>query len=187
MNARPTPLSTPAQALAVVDFWRQSSNDWFSKSARFDRQFRERFLALHEAAASGALADWNHTPQGALALQILLDQFPRNAFRGTARMYASDRLARSYARSALTAGWMEAVAPALQLFFCLPFAHSEELADQEVSVQLNTRLGASARAHALRHRDIIARFGRFPHRNALLARPTRAAEQAFLDGGGFAG
>lgn len=187
MNARSAALSTPAQAQAVVDFWRRNSGHWFSKSARFDRQFRERFLALHTAAASGALAGWNDTPDGALALLILLDQFPRNAFRGTARMYATDALARDYARTAVAAGFMDEVDPPLRLFFCLPFAHSEDLADQDFSVALNSRLGNWTRSHALGHRDIIRRFGRFPHRNALLGRRTTLAEQAFLDGGGFAG
>ncbi len=179
--------ATPALALALVAFWRQSSSDWFSKSARFDRQFRERFLVLHEAAARGELADWQHTPYGALALMVLLDQFPRNAFRGTARMYATDALARQYARAAVAAGHMDAVEPALRLFFCLPFAHSEDLADQDRSVELNTRIDPTARAHALGHRNIIVRFGRFPHRNPLLGRHTTPAEQAFLDKGGFAG
>ena len=187
MNARNAALCTPARAQAVVDFWRQSSGHWFSKSARFDRAFRERFLALHEAAASGELAAWNDTPYGALALLILLDQFPRNAFRGTARMYATDATARRYARAAVAVGCMDAVEPALRLFFCLPFAHSEDRADQDLSVELNSRLGSWTRSHALGHRDIILRFGRFPHRNTLLQRRTTPAEQAFLDSGGFAG
>ena len=179
--------AAPAPAQDLVDFWHQSSSDWFSKNAQFDRRFRERFLTLHEVAAEGSLDGWGRTPHGALALLILLDQFPRNAFRGTARMYATDTAARRHARAALAAGHMAAVAPSLQLFFCLPFAHSENLADQDLSVELNTHLGATARAHALGHRDIVQRFGRFPHRNALLGRATTAAEQAFLDGGGFAG
>ena len=179
--------AAPLPAQSVVDFWRRSSGDWFSQSAAFDRRFRERFLALHEAAAQDRLDDWGRTPLGALALMVLLDQFPRNAFRGTARMYATDAAARRHARAALAAGHMDAVAPSLRLFFCLPFAHSENLADQDLSVELNTRIDAAARSHALRHRDIIRRFGRFPHRNPLLGRDTTAAERAFLDEGGFAG
>ena len=186
-TAPPPQPNTPPRAQAVVDFWRQSSSDWFSHSAAFDRRFRDRFLTLHEVAAEGSLDGWGRTPHGALALLILLDQFPRNAFRGTARMYATDAAARRHARAALAAGHMAAVEPALQLFFCLPFAHSENLADQDLSVEMNTHLGATARAHALGHRDIIRRFGRFPHRNALLGRSTTAEERAFLDGGGFAG
>ena len=186
-TAPPPQPTTPPRAQAVVDFWRQSSSDWFSHSAAFDRRFLDRFLTLHEVAAEGSLDGWGRTPHGALALLILLDQFPRNAFRGTARMYATDTAARRHARAALAAGHMAAVEPSLQLFFCLPFAHSENLADQDLSVELNTHLGATARAHALGHRDIIRRFGRFPHRNALLGRSTTAEERAFLDGGGFAG
>ncbi|MBP7452852.1 MAG: DUF924 family protein [Ottowia sp.] len=179
--------ATPAPALALVDFWRQSSGHWFSKSAPFDQRFRDRFLALHEAAARRELDDWGRTPCGSLALLILLDQFPRNAFRGTRRMYATDVLARQHARTAVAAGHMDRVDPALRLFFCLPFAHSEDLADQDRSVELNTLIGPAAREHALGHRNIIVRFGRFPHRNPLLGRQTTAAEQAFLDRGGFAG
>ena len=173
----------------VADYWRRAGERgrWFAKDPAFDRDFHDRFLALHLAAARRELDHWSATPQGALALLILLDQFPRNAFRGTARMYATDAAARRHARAALAAGHMAAVEPALQLFFCLPFAHSENLADQDLSVELNTHLGATARAHALGHRDIIRRFGRFPHRNALLGRSTTAEERAFLDGGGFAG
>jgi len=174
-------------AAEVVDFWRASSGHWFSKSAAFDRRFRERFLTAHEAAAAGQLDAWAATPEGALALLILLDQFPRNAFRGSARMYATDARARQHARAALARGDMDRVEPALRLFFCLPFAHAENLADQDLSVQLNARLGPVWKSHALGHRDIIRRFGRFPHRNPLLGRTTTAAEQAFLDGGGFAG
>lgn len=183
----PSPARTPAPEHAVVDFWQQSSAHWFSKSERFDRAFRTRFLALHEAAARGELAHWAATPEGALALLILLDQFPRNAFRGTPRMYATDLQARAIARDGLARGHMQAVPVPLRLFFCLPFAHSEELADQDLSVELNARLGPVWRSHAIGHRDIVRRFGRFPHRNPILGRAMTRAEQAFLDGGGFAG
>ena len=171
----------------MVDFWRRASPHWFSKDARFDRQFRDRFLPVHDAAAQRTLDDWATTAHGALALIVLLDQFPRNAFRGTNRMYATDALARDYARVAIDRGHMVAIEPSLRLFFCLPFAHAENLADQNLSVELNSRIGPWARSHALGHRDIIQRFGRFPHRNALLGRHTTPAEQAFLDAGGFAG
>lgn len=174
-------------AQAVVDFWSRESGHWFSKSAAFDRRFRERFLSTHEAAARGDLQAWQDTPTGALALLILLDQYPRNAFRGTPRMYATDRQARAVARDALARGHMQAVAAPLRLFFCLPFAHSEEQADQALSVELNTRLGPVWRSHALGHCDIVRRFGRFPHRNAILGRATTREEQAYLDRGGFAG
>lgn len=122
-----------------------------------------------------------------LALLILLDQFPRNAFRGTARMYVTDPLARHFARMAQLAGHMKAVEGDLRLFFCLPFSHSEDADDQDVSVSLNAQLGQPWLSHALAHRNIVRRFGRFPHRNALLGRATTVAEQIFLDQGGFKG
>ncbi|MGN6578596.1 MAG: DUF924 family protein [Bordetella sp.] len=175
------------QAQAIVEFWRGAEAHWFRKSDTFDRTFRERCLELHFAAARRELDDWNRTPHGSLALLILLDQFPRNAFRGTAHMYATDPLARHHARQALAQGHMEQVEEALRLFFCLPFAHSEDLADQDLSMTLHARLGPGFMTHAKEHRDIVLQFGRFPHRNPLLLRETTDREQAFLDSGGFAG
>ena len=175
-------------AAEVVSFWQAAgAEQWFGKDPAFDRRLRERFFELHLGAARRECDAWAQSPEGALALLILLDQFPRNAFRDTGHMYATDALARHFARQAIAADHMNGVAPALRLFFCLPFAHSEDLADQDLSVVLNTRLGATEREHAEGHRDIIRRFGRFPHRNPLLLRQTTAAEQAFLDAGGFAG
>ena len=176
----------PAQ---VVDYWRQAGQrgQWFSKDPAFDRDFHGRFLALHLAAARRELDGWAAAPDGALALLILLDQFPRNAFRGSARMYATDGLARHFARHAASAAHMDRVEPALGLFFCLPFAHSESLDDQDLSVQLNARLGPTWLAHAEGHRDIVRRFGRFPHRNPLLGRLSTPEEEEFLRSGGFAG
>jgi uncharacterized protein (DUF924 family) len=185
--SRPTPMPS-AEALTVVDFWRAAGPArWFAKDAEFDRRFRERFLSLHEAAARGELTGWLATPNGALALLLLLDQFPRNAFRGTPRMYASDAMAREAAAAALAAGHDRAVESELQLFFYLPFGHSENLAHQERSVALNRRLGERDLSHAQRHRDIVRRFGRFPHRNPILGRTMTPAEQQFLAAGGFAG
>lgn len=177
------------QAAQVVDYWRQAGErgQWFGKDPAFDRDFHDRFLPLHLAAARGELDDWAATAQGVLALLILLDQFPRNAFRGSARMYATDGLARELARRALAAGHMDRVDETLRLFFCLPFAHSESPADQDLSVQLNARLGSTWLAHAEGHRDIVRRFGRFPHRNPLLGRDSTPEEEAFLRSGGFAG
>lgn len=178
-----------AAAGAVVDYWREAgrAGHWFDKSPAFDREFRQRFLEQHFAAARRELDSWAGDAQGALGLLILLDQFPRNAFRGTAHMYATDALARHFARQAEAAGHMQQIEPALRLFFCLPFAHSEDAADQQRSVALNARLGPEALAHARRHRDIVQRFGRFPHRNPLLMRESTAQELAFLAEGGFAG
>ncbi len=171
----------------VVAFWRASSDRWFEKDAAFDAAFRNRFLDLHMAVAARRCDDWMETPHGALALLILTDQFPRNAFRGTGHMYATDPLARHYARQAIEAGYMECAEPDLRLFFCLPFAHSEEMANQELSVRLNAKLGQPWLKHAQGHRDIIRRFGRFPHRNAMLGRVMTEEEVDFLEQGGFQG
>jgi uncharacterized protein (DUF924 family) len=181
--------SSSEVAAGVIAYWRRAgeAGQWFRKDPAFDRDFAERFAALHEGAARGELDAWADDAEGALALLILLDQYPRNAFRGSARMYATDAQARRIARAAIDAGHFERVDEALRLFFCLPFAHSEDLADQDVSVALNTRLGAEALRHAEGHRDIVRRFGRFPHRNALLGRETTPDEAAFLADGGFAG
>ncbi|WP_225908580.1 DUF924 family protein [Pseudomonas lactucae] len=181
-------LDSSIRAAEVVQFWRDvGAARWFDKDPAFDQRFRERFLTLHLTAARREIDHWVDEPESALALMILLDQFPRNAFRGTAHMYATDPLARHLARIAHSQRHMDAVAPELRLFFCLPFAHSEDIADQNISVALNTRLGPNARSHAKDHREIIRRFGRFPHRNPLLLRQTTTAEQIFLDQGGFAG
>lgn len=173
---------------AVVSFWKEAGQErWFSPDPAFDRDFSARFLALHWAAARGERDEFGSSPEGSLALVLLLDQFPRNAFRGTGHMYATDGLARAAARAALAARQDAAIEPMLRLFLYLPFAHSEDVADQALSVGFNRSLGAEWEEHARGHQDIIARFGRFPHRNALLGRVTTAEEQAFLDGGGFSG
>lgn len=171
----------------MVRFWRGARAEWFRQAPAFDRRFRARFLDAYRAARRGACDGWAATADGLLALVILLDQFPRHAFRGTAAMYETDPQARRIARAGLSAGSWEAVPADLRLFLCLPFAHSEDLADQDLSVRLNARLGPPWLAHAQGHRDIVRRFGRFPHRNALLGRPTTREEQDFLDHGGFAG
>jgi uncharacterized protein (DUF924 family) len=180
------PLARPAD---VVAFWTQAGPDrWFKKDDAFDAAIQERFLATYEAAADGKLADWEATPDGALALVIVLDQFPRNMFRGSARIYAADPLARAAADRALARGDDQKVEAALRTFFYLPFMHSEALADQERCVALYRALGdAESLRYAEDHADIIRRFGRFPHRNDVLGRATAAEEQAFLDAGGFAG
>jgi uncharacterized protein (DUF924 family) len=187
-HAGRAPQAPPAGALDVVAFWRAAGPSlWFAKDVAFDRELRDRFLPLHEAASRGELAGWAATPDGALALLILLDQFPRNAFRDTPRMYATDALARQVASAAVAAGHDAAIAPALRLFVYLPFAHSEDLADQDRSVALVAGLGEPNLSHAERHRGIVRRFGRFPHRNPILGREMTPAEQHFLDNGGYAG
>jgi uncharacterized protein (DUF924 family) len=177
-----------SEAAAVVQFWREAGPQaWFAKDEAFDTRFRARFLVAHEAAARGACDRWMTAPESALALVLLLDQFPRNCFRATPRMYATDAKARAVATAAIAAGHDRATDEALRLFFYLPFVHSEDLADQERSVALTLPLGEDSAKHARGHRDIVARFGRFPHRNAILGRASTAEEQSFLDTGGFAG
>lgn len=172
----------------VVGFWREAGpGAWFRKDTAFDTAFRERFLPAHEAAARGELDEWAYTADGALALLILLDQFPRNSFRGDPRMFATDEKARAIAAAAISAGHDKEVDPPLRQFFHLPLMHSEDIADQELCVQLTQTLGEESARYARLHRDIIARFGRFPHRNAVLARESTAEERRFLDEGGFAG
>jgi uncharacterized protein (DUF924 family) len=184
-GARP-PLPEPAD---VTDFWRAAGpKKWFRKDAAFDREIEARFLSAHEAAAAGHLSDWEATPDGALALLLLLDQFPRNMFRGSARAFATDPLARAVADRAIARGFDAGAANAERTFFYLPFEHSENLADQERSLALSRRAGdGKADRYAEFHADIIRRFGRFPHRNAVLGRANTPQEQVFLDAGGFAG
>jgi uncharacterized protein (DUF924 family) len=174
---------------AVLAFWRAAGPEkWFKKNEAFDDELRRRFLETHEAAAASQLADWKATPEGALALLIVLDQFPRNMFRGSARAFAADPLARAVAEGALESGFDRKVAAAERMFFYLPFEHSESMADQERCVALFRATGdADALKWAELHADIIRRFGRFPHRNAVLGRSTTPEEQAFLNSGGFAG
>lgn len=176
-------------AADLIAFWRQAGRRglWFAKSVVFDRAFRDRFLNLHLATAARRHDDWMESPSDALGLLILTDQFPRNAFRGTAHMYATDPLARYYAHHALEAGYMEQVELELRFFFCLPFAHSENLCDQDLSVRLHATLGQPWLEHAEEHRDIIRRFGRFPHRNAMFGRQNTPEESEFLLNGGFGG
>ncbi|MBX3581168.1 MAG: DUF924 family protein [Rhizobiaceae bacterium] len=176
------------RAAEVVKFWHDAGYEaWFSKNPAFDAEFHSRFLDLHYAAAARELDHWMEHPQSALALMILLDQFPRNCFRNTGHMFATDPLARHFARAALDAGHLDKVADALKIFFLLPFEHSEDMADQELSVELAPPHGEEYLRYAVVHRDIIARFGRFPHRNAALGRETTLEEQEFLDSGGFSG
>lgn len=181
-------LSTDARALEVLSFWKEAGPGmWFAKDTDFDAKFRKRFLLDHEAAARGELAHWQATPDGALALVVLLDQFPRNAFRGTPRMYATDALARKAASTAVAMGFDQKVPLELRKFFVLPFAHSEDLADQERSVAIARRISEDDLVHAQHHYDIVRRFGRFPHRNRILGRETTVEEQRYLDNGGYQG
>ena len=173
---------------AVVDFWREAGPSmWFAKDPAFDRRFRETFSSLYEAAARGKLAHWLQQPESALALILLLDQYPRNSFRGTPRMYATDALARQMTSAAVAAGHDRAIEVPLRLFVYLPYGHSEDLADQERSVELSENVNAHSVERAKHHRDIVRRFGRFPHRNAILGRQSRPEELRYLAEGGYAG
>lgn len=181
----------PDLASEIIAFWQAAGpKRWYAKDHGFDRAIAERFEAAHHAAARGEHEDWTNSWQGTLALLLLLDQFPRNMFRGSAHAFATDPLARNVARAALAIGFDKQAPTELRMFFYLPFEHSEDIADQDLCLELceafEAEGGASAE-WARMHHDIIARFGRFPHRNSALGRETTEEEQAFLDSGGFAG
>ena len=179
-----TVLITPS---SVVAFWKEAGPaKWYAKDEAFDREFRDAGRALHWAAARGELNDWIETAEGALALMILLDQYPRNSYRGTGHQFATDGLGLKFARQAVERDHHLTFEPDLRQFFVTPFEHSEDLADQDTAVALSTDMPEVLK-YAHIHRDIIVRFGRFPHRNSSLGRETTAEEQAFLDGGGFGG
>jgi uncharacterized protein (DUF924 family) len=178
---------THAAAADIVAFWRDAGpKRWFEKDAALDREIRDKFLPSHEAAANGKLKSWEDNAQGALALMILLDQFPRNMFRDDARAFATDPLARAIAAAALIKGF-DAKAGDMREFFYLPFMHSEDIADQERAIALYTAAGSDNLKWAHVHADIIRKFGRFPHRNAVLGRESTADEKVFLNSGGFSG
>lgn len=187
------------RARAVLAFWFAVPGDpehgrmrriWFAKDEAFDEEIRQRFLADYEAAAAGGYDGLATTPSGALALAILLDQFPRNLFRGTARAFATDAKARALAERAVEAGFDQRLVPVERLFLYLPFEHSENLADQHRSVALFESLPVTPNFpeatrddvvdYARRHLAIIERFGRFPHRNAALGRTSTPEELVFL-------
>jgi uncharacterized protein (DUF924 family) len=181
-----TAVATPAE---ILSFWRDAGKQrWFEKDDDFDHAITSRFLPTHEAASRGELTSWEAGAEGAFALLILLDQFPRNMFRGSARAFATDPLARAVAGRALAHGFDKMAEQELRQFFYLPFMHSELLADQDRSLQLYELYGdTNTLQYANIHRDIIFKFGRFPHRNEVLGRSTTAAEEEFLKSGGFAG
>jgi uncharacterized protein (DUF924 family) len=172
-----------AQAQEIVDFWFSDpvKARWFKPTAEFDAQLRDKYSALLRAARAGDLDDWADTAQGALALILLLDQLPRNIYRGDAESFASDALALSIARQALASGFDTEVSVEQRQFFYLPLMHSEDLADQEMCVALCEATCAEENIKFARlHRDLIARFGRFPHRNRVLNRESSDAELDYL-------
>lgn len=163
----------------------QTREVWFEQSTVFDAEVRRCLGAAHETAAAGRLDDWANSARGALALVILLDQVPRNIFRGTARSFATDEKAGGVAAMALARGFDRALMPVERMFLYLPFEHSERIEDQRRSLELFESLEADPAtagclAWARRHHEVIARFGRFPHRNAALGRATTPEEAAFL-------
>ena len=176
----------------VLRFWfgegpehGKSHKRWFVKDAAFDAEITQLFLPLHEELVRRKI--WIGNSRECLARIVVLDQFPRNMFRGTARAFASDPLALESARLALERGWDRGMLPVEQLFVYLPFEHSESLADQDRACELMKEFGAEQRDYAERHREIIRRFGRFPHRNAILGRESTPEEVEFLEqpGSGF--
>jgi uncharacterized protein (DUF924 family) len=177
---------TPAD---ILTFWREAGYDrWYKKDDAFDAEVRRRYLALWQRAVAGELSAWETSDDGALALTIVLDQFPRNMFRGEARAFSSDAMARDVAARAIARGADSRIDPELVEFLYMPFMHSEHLADQLRCVELfRSAPNPDNRRYAEEHAEIIRRFGRFPHRNRVLGRAMTAEEQAFLEGGGFSG
>ena len=178
-----------AAADAVLSFWFDEAKpyQWFRRDRAFDEDVRARFGALHAAAGEGRLDVWRVHPRHCLALIILLDQLSRNIYRDDRRAFAKDKMALAAAREAIRRRFDELVDNRKKAFFYMPFMHSEDLGVQEESVLLfKARLpGTMNLPYAVEHRDIIARFGRFPHRNQMLGRPSTPQETAFLKAGGF--
>ena len=175
----------------VLDFWLDecSPADWYKADPVLDARITERFGAAWQSATEGALSLWLTYASGTLAYIILTDQFPRNMFRDDARAFSTDHLSRAAAKVAIDKGWDLKIEEPGRQFFYLPLMHSENLCDQDRAVRLiHTRMpehGAGNVLHARAHRSVIRDFGRFPYRNAALGRRTTAAEQAFLDAGGY--
>lgn len=184
----------PADFSDVLAFWfgapespalGRGRKEWFEKNPAFDAEISARFLDTHEAAAAGRLTMWESTPLASLALIVVLDQFSRNLFRGAAQAFAADGIALEVARRAIDNGFDSLLRPVERTFLYLPFEHSEDIAAQRRSLRLFAALAeapgtAGSYDYALRHHDIIARFGRFPHRNAILGRASTAQELDFL-------
>jgi uncharacterized protein (DUF924 family) len=173
----------------VLTFWREAGpGRRYKRDAAFDAVVRSRFLGLWQKAAAGELSSWETSDDGALALVIVLDQFPRNMFRDDIRTYSSDARAREVAGRAIARGADKRVDAGLLEFLYMPFMHSEHLADQQRCVELFRDAGDPENLrYAEDHADIIRRFGRFPHRNRIVGRTTTPEEQAFLEQGGFSG
>ena len=176
------PMNQPALPTIddVLSFWFSNPTRWWVKDPVFDSEIRDRFLPLHEAIVRGECEDWLRTPRGTVAYIVVLDQFSRNMFRGTARMFDSDAQARAAAARGLDRGDDRSLSPEERVFLCMPFMHSEDIADQERSVALFATAPSDNLRFAVLHRDIVQRFGRFPHRNAVLGRDSMPEEVEFL-------
>ena len=192
-----TDFHLPGRAQALLDAWfgppgdpgrEQRREIWFKSTEEFDMALRHAFLADYETAADGSLRSWEASPEGALALVLLLDQIPRNIFRGTPRAYVTDAAARAATDRALAKGFDQMVPLVWRLFFYMPFHHSEDLADQRRSIALvdtlprNPDRRGSLRRYGRPYVEVIERFGRFPHRNEILGRESTPDEIAFLAG-----
>ncbi|MBL4589228.1 MAG: DUF924 domain-containing protein [Alphaproteobacteria bacterium] len=176
----------------ILNFWFEESQpqQWFQKNPAFDELIRSRFLEVYEIARQGALNDWKNDGDGVLSLCILLDQFPRNMFRGSAQSFATDAQALLIAKYALSKGLDQVVSPAKRRFVYLPFEHSEHLQDQRKSVELFETMKATdplGHEYALRHLEIVEKYGRFPHRNNILGRENTPEEEIYMSqvGSGF--
>jgi uncharacterized protein (DUF924 family) len=182
------------QADEILDFWFGNPDEedygkprkiWFIKNLEFDKEVRSRFLPIYQQAATGKLDDWKESPLGCLALIILLDQFPRNMFRGQPQAFATDSQALAYAKHAVAQGFDKELLPIQRQFIYLPFEHSENLRDQHQCIELFSTLidypeCVSGVDYAHRHFQVIERFGRFPHRNEVLGRESTSEEVEFL-------
>lgn len=173
----------------IITFWLGAGEDrWFKADAEFDAQVRERFHTLWQATREGHHADWETTAEGMLALILVLDQFPRNMFRGSAEAFSTDPQALALAKRAIEQGTDRQIGTHLRAFIYMPLMHSEDPKDQLRCVELFRAFGnPNNLAFAEIHADIIRKFGRFPHRNTVLGRQTTAEEAAFLAEGGFKG
>ena len=186
-------ISSAIESKAIIDFWRQAGpRRWFAVDAAFDQSIRERFETLHMMASQGLLAEWEKDANGTLALLLLTDQFPRNLYRGSAHAFASDPLARALAERGVASGFDRQIDLVMRPFFYLPLMHHEDMASQLRALVLYPRLvteggDAEGLKFARLHAELIARFGRFPHRNAMMGRISTPEETAYLAEGGFAG
>ena len=186
-------MSTGQGAKKVLTFWLDEigPKGWYDPPEGLDDEIRERFEPLWKRGADGALSLWLTYPSGVLAYSILLDQFPRNMFRGTGAAFSTDRAALAAVKAAVDRKWDCRIDEPARQFFYLPMMHSERLPDQERCVRLvmerMPETGASNLLHARAHREVIRLFGRFPHRNEPLGRDTTEAERAFMEDGGYGG